>query len=168
LTRKEIKSVSLLYKTNTVSNTSKKIAVFPGSFDPITLGHVDIINRALPLFDTIIIAIGSNATKKHMWSLQDRKTAIEQLFNNNNNAIKVATYDGLTATFCKSQGAQFILRGLRNSTDFEYEQTIAQANDKVNGIDSVFIISSPEYGFISSSIVRDIARNGGDYSKLVP
>lgn len=168
MTRKEIKSVSLLYKTNTVSYTSKKIAVFPGSFDPITLGHVDIINRALPLFDTIIIAIGSNATKKHMWSLQDRKTAIEQLFNNNNNAIKVATYDGLTATFCKSQGAQFILRGLRNSTDFEYEQTIAQANDKVNGIDSVFIISSPEYGFISSSIVRDIARNGGDYSKLVP
>jgi pantetheine-phosphate adenylyltransferase len=167
LTRKGIKSVSLPYKIDIVSNTTKKIAVFPGSFDPITLGHVDIINRALPLFDTIIIAIGSNATKKHMWTLQDRKTAIEQLFKNNN-AIKVATYDGLTATFCKSQGAQFILRGLRNSTDFEYEQTIAQANDKVNGIDSVFIISSPEYGFISSSIVRDIARNGGDYSKLVP
>ena len=150
-----------------MSNTSKKIAVFPGSFDPITLGHVDIINRALPLFDTIIIAIGSNATKNHMWSLRDRKIAIETLFKNND-AIKVATYLGLTASFCKKQGAQYILRGLRNSTDFEYEQTIAQANDKVNGIDSVFIISSPEYGFISSSIVRDIARNGGDYSKLVP
>lgn len=150
-----------------MSNTSKKIAVFPGSFDPITLGHIDIINRALPLFDTIIIAIGSNASKNHMWSLQDRKTAIETLFKNND-AIKVATYEGLTASFCKKQGAQYILRGLRNSTDFEYEQTIAQANDKVNGIDSVFIISRPEYGFISSSIVRDIAINDGDYSKLVP
>lgn len=150
-----------------MSNTSKKIAVFPGSFDPITLGHVDIINRALPLFDTIIIAIGSNASKNHMWSLQDRKTAIETLFKNND-AIKVATYEGLTASFCKKQGAQYILRGLRNSTDFEYEQTIAQANDKVNGVDSVFIISRPEYGFISSSIVRDIAINDGDYSKLVP
>ena len=150
-----------------MSNNSKKIAVFPGSFDPITLGHVDIINRALALFDTIIIAIGSNAAKNHMWSLEQRKAAIESLFENND-AIKVATYQGLTASFCKSEGAQFILRGLRNSTDFEYEQTIAQANDKINGIDSVFIISSPAYGFISSSIVRDIARNGGDYSKLVP
>jgi len=150
-----------------VSNTLKKIAVFPGSFDPITLGHVDIINRALPLFDTIIIAIGSNAEKKHMWSLQQRKAAIETLFKNND-TIKVATYQGLTATFCKKQGAQYILRGLRNSTDFEYEQSIAQTNDKVNGIDSVFIIARPEYGFISSSIVRDIARNDGDYSKLVP
>lgn len=150
-----------------MSNTLKKIAVFPGSFDPITLGHVDIINRALPLFDTIIIAIGSNAEKKHMWSLQQRKAAIETLFKNND-AIKVATYQGLTTNFCKKQGAQYILRGLRNSTDFEYEQSIAQANDKVNGIDSVFIIARPEYGFISSSIVRDIARNDGDYSKLVP
>ena len=150
-----------------MSNNSKKIAVFPGSFDPITLGRVDVINRALPLFDTIIIAIGSNAAKNHMWSLEQRKAAIESLFENND-AIKVATYQGLTASFCKSEGAQFILRGLRNSTDFEYEQTIAQANDKINGIDSVFIISSPAYGFISSSIVRDIARNGGDYSKLVP
>ena len=150
-----------------MSNTLKKIAVFPGSFDPITLGHVDIINRALPLFDTIIIAIGSNAEKKHMWSLQQRKATIETLFENND-AIKVATYQGLTATFCKEQGAQYILRGLRNSTDFEYEQSIAQANDKINGIDSVFIIARPEYGFISSSIVRDIARNHGDYSKLVP
>ena len=150
-----------------MSNTLKKIAVFPGSFDPITLGHVDIINRALPLFDTIIIAIGSNAEKKHMWSLQQRKAAIETLFKNND-TIKVATYQGLTATFCKKQGAQYILRGLRNSTDFEYEKSIAQANDKVNGIDSVFIIARPEYGFISSSIVRDIARNDGDYSKLVP
>lgn len=150
-----------------MSNTLKKIAVFPGSFDPITLGHVDIINRALPLFDTIIIAIGSNAEKKHMWSLQQRKATIETLFENND-AIKVTSYQGLTATFCKEQGAQYILRGLRNSTDFEYEQSIAQANDKVNGIDSVFIIARPEYGFISSSIVRDIARNHGDYSKLVP
>ncbi|MGK0387199.1 MAG: pantetheine-phosphate adenylyltransferase [Patiriisocius sp.] len=146
---------------------TKKIAVFPGSFDPITLGHVDIINRALPLFDTIIIAIGTNAAKKHMWSLEERKTAIEKAFASHD-AIKVATYEGLTATFCKKEGAQFILRGLRNPTDFTYEQTIAQANDKVNGVDSIFLISSPEYSFISSSIVRDIARNGGDYNALVP
>ena len=130
-----------------MSNTSKKIAVFPGSFDPITLGHVDIINRALPLFDTIIIAIGSNASKNHMWSLQDRKTAIETLFKNND-AIKVATYEGLTASFCKKQGAQYILRGLRNSTDFEYEQTIAQANDKVNGIDSFYNLKTRVWFYI--------------------
>ncbi len=150
-----------------MSNTTKKIAVFPGSFDPITLGHVDIINRALPLFDTIIIAIGSNAAKKHMWALEDRKAAIEKVFANNQ-AIKVDTYEGLTADFCKKEGAQFILRGLRNQTDFAYEQNIAQANDKVNAVDSVFLISSPEHSFISSSIVRDIARNNGDFSALVP
>ena len=106
-----------------MSNTSKKIAVFPGSFDPITMGHVDIINRALPLFDTIIIAIGTNADKKYMWTLKERKTAIEKAFASHD-AIKVATYKGLTATFCKKEGAQFILRGLRNPTDFTSYQRI--------------------------------------------
>ena len=145
----------------------KSIAVFPGSFDPITLGHVNIINRALPLFDEIIIAIGVNTAKKYMWPLEERKAFIERAFANHPN-IKVKTYEGLTANFCKAEGAQFILRGLRNTTDFNYEQTIAQANDKVNGVDSVFLICSPEYSHISSSIVRDIARNGGDIGSLVP
>jgi len=144
-----------------------KIAVFPGSFDPITLGHVDIVERAIPLFDEIIVAIGTNATKKYMWSLEKRQEFIERTFANHP-SVKVKTYQGLTADFCKTEGAQYILRGLRNTTDFNYEQTIAQANHKVNDVDSLFIICSPELSHISSSIVRDIARNGGDIQSLVP
>ena len=131
-------------------------AVFPGTFDPITLGHVDIIKRALPLFD-----------KKTMFSLEERIQFIEDVFKNESQ-VKVKSYSGLTANFCKEENAQFIVRGLRNSIDFAYEQSIAQANAKVNGIDSVFLISSPEYSHISSSIVRDIARHGGDYQDLIP
>ncbi|MDC8005478.1 pantetheine-phosphate adenylyltransferase [Aureisphaera galaxeae] len=149
------------------TSSSPRRAVFPGSFDPITLGHVDIITRAVPLFDEIIVAIGVNAAKKYMWSLEERKAFLEKTFADFP-SVKVATYEGLTADFCKNEEAQFILRGLRNTTDFTYEQTIAQANEKVNGVDSVFIISDPEYSFVSSSIVRDIARNNGDYSNLVP
>ena len=144
-----------------------KIGVFPGSFDPITLGHVDIVERAVPLFDEIIVAIGTNAAKKYLWNLEERKTFIEKTFAKHS-SVKVKTYEGLTADFCKAEGAQFIIRGLRNTTDFNYEQTIAQANHKVNGVDSVFIICSPEYSHISSSIVRDIARNGGVIASLVP
>lgn len=149
------------------NKSNKRKAVFPGSFDPITLGHVDIINRALPLFDEIVIAIGINAEKKYMWSLENRKLRIENAFSEHSKIV-VKTYTGLTAAFCKEENAQFILRGLRNTTDFTYEQTIAQANEKVNGVDSVFLIASPEYSHISSSIVRDIARNDGDYSSLIP
>lgn len=145
----------------------KRIAVFPGSFDPITIGHLNIIERAIPMFDTIIVAIGMNAAKKYMWSLEERIAKLEATFSNHS-TVKIASYEGLTADFCKEKGAQYILRGLRNTTDFTYEQTIAQANDKVNGVDSVFLICSPEHSYISSSIVRDIARNGGDYSHLVP
>ena len=144
-----------------------KRAVFPGTFDPITLGHVDIIKRALPLFDELIIAIGVNADKKTMFSLEERIKFIEDVFKNESR-IKVKSYIGLTANFCKNEKAQFIVRGLRNSIDFAYEQSIAQANAKVNGVDSVFLISSPEYSHISSSIVRDIARHGGDYQDLIP
>jgi pantetheine-phosphate adenylyltransferase len=144
-----------------------KIAVFPGSFDPITLGHVDIIKRALPLFDKVIVAIGVNAAKQYMWTLGERTAKIEAAFKNEEKVV-VKNYTGLTATFCKEQKAQYILRGLRNATDFTYEQSIAQANEKVNGVDSVFLICSPEFSHISSSIVRDIARNDGDYSSLVP
>jgi pantetheine-phosphate adenylyltransferase len=149
------------------SNSKTRIAVFPGSFDPITLGHVDIINRALPLFDKIIIAIGINDAKKNMWPIDERITNLKHVFSGDPK-LEIASYKGLTADFCKEQQATCIIRGLRNSTDFTYEQTIGQANAKINGIDSIFLMCSPEYSHISSSIVRDIARNGGDYSALLP
>ena len=144
-----------------------KRAVFPGSFDPITLGHIDILNRALSLFDEIIIAIGVNADKKYMFSLEDRKKHIENAFENQPK-IKVKTYTGLTVDFCKAEQANFILRGLRNSSDFNYEQSIAQTNSSLADVESVFIISTPSLSNISSSIVRDVIRNGGDYTKMVP
>lgn len=142
-------------------------AVFPGSFDPITLGHVDIIERALPLFDEIIVAIGINAEKKYMWTLDERKSFLDKTFAHESK-IRVATYTGLTADFCKEQEAGYILRGLRNSLDFSYEKSIAQSNAKLAGIESVFIISSPGASHISSTVVRDIARHGGDISGFVP
>jgi len=144
-----------------------KRAVFPGSFDPITLGHIDIINRSLSLFDEIIIAIGVNADKKYMFSLEDRKKHLEETFKSESK-IKIATYTGLTVDFCKKEKAGFILRGLRNSTDFTYEQSIAQTNASLSGIESVFLICTPCVSNISSSIVRDVIRNGGDYRALVP
>lgn len=119
------------------------------------------------MFDEIIVAIGINAEKKYMWSLEERLSFITGVFKDNPK-VKVASYAGLTADFCKRKNAPFILRGLRNTTDFTYEQTIAQANEKVNGVDSIFLVCSPEYSHISSSIVRDIARNDGNYSSLVP
>ncbi|KAA3621597.1 MAG: pantetheine-phosphate adenylyltransferase [Flavobacterium sp.] len=142
-------------------------AVFPGSFDPITLGHVDIIKRATPLFDEIIVAIGINAEKKYMWTLDERKSFLELTFKDYP-TVRIGTYSGLTANYCKKENAQYILRGLRNTSDFTYEQTIGQANNSNFGVDSVFLMGSPEMSFISSSVVRDIARNGGDFSKLVP
>ena len=142
-------------------------AVFPGSFDPITLGHIDIIERGLTLFDEIIVAIGSNADKKYMWSLEERIGYIEKAFEGNSK-IKVASYEGLTVDFCHSVDARFLLRGLRNSLDFSYEKSIAQNNAKLAGVESVFLVCSPEVSHISSTIVRDIARNNGDYSNLVP
>ncbi len=117
-------------------------AVFPGSFDPITLGHVDVIERALPLFDEIIIAIGVNAEKKYMWSLEERKSFIEKTFVNESK-VKVKTYSGLTVHFCKAEKASFILRGLRNASDFTYEQSIAQTNAAMEGIESIFLVASP-------------------------
>ncbi|MCT8340824.1 pantetheine-phosphate adenylyltransferase [Flavobacteriaceae bacterium TK19130] len=142
-------------------------AVFPGSFDPITIGHIDIIERALPLFDEVIIAIGVNAAKKYRWSLEERKRFIEQAFKDVAE-VRVMTYEGLTTDFCKNIEADYIVRGVRNSNDFIYEQTIAQANKENFGIESIFLAASPKVAYISSSIVRDIERNGGDYSKLVP
>lgn len=144
-----------------------KIAVFPGSFDPITLGHIDIVKRALPLFDEIIIAIGINAEKKYMFSLEQRKQFIEAAFKEATQ-VKVKTYKGLTAHFCKEENATYLLRGLRNTTDFTYEQSIAQTNYLMAGLESIFLVTAPQFSHISSSIVRDIKRNNGDYSLLVP
>lgn len=146
----------------------EKIALFPGSFDPITLGHVSVIRRAIPLFDKIIIAIGINSDKKHMFPLEKRKAWIASVFKNDP-AIEVQTYDGLTVDFCKKAGANFILRGLRTAADFEFERSIGQINRKLfPEIETVFILTEPEFTPISSSIVRDVFRHGGDISGMVP
>jgi pantetheine-phosphate adenylyltransferase len=142
-------------------------AVFPGSFDPITLGHVDVINRASSLFDQIIIAVGVNADKKCMFTLDDRLHHIQETFKDDPR-IKVISYTGLTVDLCKKENAGFILRGLRNSSDFNYEQSIAQTNSSLADVESLFIMCSPRLSNISSSIVRDVIRNGGDYTKMVP
>ena len=144
-----------------------KKAVFPGSFDPLTLGHCDIINKSLDLFDEIIIAIGENSDKKNMFSMDDREKFIHDEFKNQQK-LKILSYDGLTVNFCKKIDANFIVRGLRNPADFEFEKTIAQTNKKLTGIETVFFLTSPETAYISSSIVREIINNKGDYTKLVP
>ncbi len=144
-----------------------KKAVFPGSFDPITLGHVDIIYRGLELFDEVIIAIGVNADKKYLFNLSQREAFIATLFAQEPR-IKVVCYEGLTVDLCKKEGVQYILRGLRNTTDFEFEKAIAEANAKLQEIETILLYSKPEHAFISSSIVRDVLRNQGDYSFMVP
>ncbi|MEM1340106.1 MAG: pantetheine-phosphate adenylyltransferase [Bacteroidota bacterium] len=142
-------------------------AVFPGSFDPLTLGHYDIIKRGITLFDELIIAIGINAEKKYMFTLEERKLFIEEAFANEPK-VKVLTYEGLTVHFCKKVNANFILRGLRNPADFEFEKAIAHTNRKLSEIETVFLLTSSGKSYISSSIVRDVIRNGGDYKGLVP
>lgn len=142
-------------------------AIFPGSFDPITNGHYDIINRAVPLFDEIIIAIGVNAEKKYMFSLEDRQRFIEEAFKNEPK-VRVITYAGLTIDLCKKENAQFILRGLRNPADFEFEKAIAHTNRRLSKIETVFLLTAANTSYISSSIVRDVLRNGGDVSDFVP
>jgi pantetheine-phosphate adenylyltransferase len=144
-----------------------RTAIFPGSFDPLTLGHVDVIQRALPLFDHLVIAIGVNADKKYMYSLEERKKIIRDTFRGIPN-IEVVHYEGLTVDFCQKIGAQFILRGLRNPADFEFEKAIAHTNRTLSDIETVFLLTASATSFISSSIVRDVIRNHGDYSKLVP
>lgn len=142
-------------------------AIFPGSFDPITLGHYDIIKRALPLFDEIVVAIGINAEKKYMFSLEDRKKFIEASFKDDPK-VSVVTYEGLTIDLCHKLDAKFILRGLRNPADFEFEKAIAHTNRQLSDIETVFLLTSIDTSHISSSIVRDVIRNGGDYTILVP
>lgn len=144
-----------------------KRALFPGSFDPITLGHTDIINRGLALFDEIIIAVGINSQKKYMFSLEQRMAFIEAIYKEEPK-IKVASYGGLTVDFCQSVDAEFILRGLRNPADFEFEKAIAHTNRRLSGIETIFFLTAAKTSYISSSIVRDVIRNGGDYTLLVP
>ena len=147
-----------------------RIAVFPGSFDPITLGHYDIVERASPLFDKIIIAIGKNSQKKYMFSLEQRKEFIRNTFKDFPN-VEVDDFEGLTVDYCKSKGVNFILRGLRNPADFEFEKAIAQTNralTRENVIETIFLLTSSGKSFISSSIVREIITHGGEYELLVP
>ncbi|MBC6999548.1 pantetheine-phosphate adenylyltransferase [Cytophaga sp. FL35] len=144
-----------------------KRAIFPGSFDPLTLGHYDIITRGITLFDEIIIAIGVNADKKYMFSLEQRTDFITKAFKEEPKVL-VHTYEGLTVDFCRKMNASFILRGLRNPGDFEFEKAIAHTNRKLSEIETVFLLTSSGKSYISSSIVRDVIRNGGDYTGLVP
>lgn len=145
-----------------------RIAVFPGSFDPITKGHESVVRRAAPLFDKIIIAIGKNANKKYMFDLEQRKSWIEDTFKDIP-TIEVVSYDGLTVNFCKEQNAGFILRGLRSYTDFDYEFGIAQMNKSlVSEVETIFLLTDPEHSAISSTIVRDIIRNNGNVEQFLP
>ena len=147
---------------------SKRIALFPGSFDPITLGHLDIIERALPLFDEIQIAVGKNSEKKYLFSLEQRVDWIEKTFSHQPK-VTVITYEGLTVDFAQKQGVNFLLRGLRNPADFEFEKAIAQANrEMVPQLETVFLLTSARYAYISSSIVRDVYIHGGDFKRFVP
>lgn len=143
-------------------------AVFPGSFDPITVGHIDLVKRALPLFDEIIIAIGINSQKQTLFDLDKRKKWIEDAFLDESR-VRVDTFQGLTVHFCKKVNARFIIRGIRNASDFDYEKTISQINHIVGeNVETVFLISGPEYAHISSTIVREIIKGGGDARSFLP
>ncbi len=145
-----------------------KTAVFPGSFDPFTIGHESVVRRALTIFDNIIIAVGYNSNKKGFFPLEKRMEWIENVFSGER-AVKVAWFSGLTVDFCKEQKAAYILRGLRTAADFEFERAIAQVNSAMDpGIESVFLLTRPEHTPINSTIVRDIFKHGGDASRFVP
>ena len=143
-------------------------AVFPGSFDPITLGHENIIRRAIPMFDEIVIAIGVNGSKKSMFTLDQRIEMLTRVFSNAP-SVNVETFSGLTVRFCEKVNAEWMLRGVRNGADFEYERTIAQMTKKLNpSLETVILFTDPEFAPISSTVVRDILANGGDVSNFVP
>jgi len=145
-----------------------KIALFPGTFDPFTLGHLDIVNRGLNMFDEVVVAIGVNTGKKHMFSLEQREQWIKEIFENEPR-VRVASYEGLTAKYAEQIGAQFILRGLRTNQDFTYEKQIAYVNEDMSPtINSVFLMSHQTNATVSSTIVRDLIQFGGDYEKYLP
>ena len=145
-----------------------RIAIFPGSFDPFTIGHESIVKRAIPMFDKIIIMIGFNVNKKSFFTVEKRQKWINQVFENETK-IEVEVYEGLTVDFCRAKGAKYILRGLRTSSDFEYERAIAQVNKKMYpGIETVFLLTLPEHTPINASIIRDIVLHGGNASMFLP
>src|SRR6056300_398224 len=144
-----------------------KRALFPGSFDPITIGHLDIIERGLSFFDEIVVGIGHNNEKNYMFSLEQRLSFVNACFADEPR-IKVASYKGLTIDFCAKVQADFILRGIRNNGDFEFEKAIARTNRHLSKIETVFLLTSAQNSYISSSIVREIIRNNGDYSSFIP
>lgn len=144
------------------------IAVFPGSFDPITVGHVELVQRALPLFDRIVVAIGINSQKKYLFSLEERLHWLREVFKDEPK-VEVGQFEGLTAHYANQIGARYLLRGLRNASDFDYEKTISQLNTIVgDGVETIFLISQPAYSHISSTIVREIIKGGGDASPFLP
>jgi len=146
----------------------KKIAVFPGSFDPFTIGHESVLCRALPLFDKVIVMLGVNNSKKNVFSIENRRLMIEEIFFDEPK-VKVQIYNGLTVNFCKEVGATYILRGLRTSADFEYERAIAQVNKQMyNDIETIFVLTMPEHTPINSSVVRDIITHNGNVKMFIP
>lgn len=146
----------------------ERIAIFPGSFDPFTVGHESVVKRAIPLFDKIVIMIGYNSNKRSFFPIEKREKWIKEVFKNEPK-ISVERYEGLTVDFCKKANARYILRGLRTSADFEYERAIAQVNKKMHPkIESIFILTMPEHTPVNSSIVRDIILHGGDASMFLP
>lgn len=145
-----------------------KIAIFPGSFDPITNGHIDLVRRFAPLFDKIIVAVGVNSAKKGLFSVEQRMKWLDEVFVNDP-TIDVGSFTGLTVNFCKKEGAKYLIRGLRNASDFDYEKTISQLNNIIgDNVETLFFISKPEYSHISSTIVREIIKGKGDISTFVP
>lgn len=145
-----------------------RICLFPGTFDPVTLGHVDIINRALPLFDKIVVGIGLNAAKVPMFSAEQRQQWIREIYKDEER-VEGAVYEGLTIDYCRKIGAHFILRGIRYVSDFEYEKTIADANRTLDrSIETIFLTGEPKYTSVASTIVRDIIRNGGNAAPFLP
>lgn len=145
-----------------------KTAVFPGSFDPITSGHVDLVRRAVPLFDKIVVAVGVNSQKKYLFPLEQRLAWLEAVFADEP-TVEVGKFEGLTAHYCQEIGANYLLRGLRNASDFDYEKTISQLNGIVGeGLETIFLISQPAFSHISSTIVREIIKGGGDASPFLP
>jgi pantetheine-phosphate adenylyltransferase len=147
---------------------SKRIALLPGTFDPITIGHANIVERAMQLFDEIVIGIGINSSKSTLFAIEKREAWIKEMYKSNNK-VRVVRYEGLTVTCCQEVGANYILRGLRNMADFDYEKNIAQMNKLVYpNAETVFLMCDPAYTPISSSVVRDLIRNGGDASAYLP
>lgn len=147
--------------------TSTKRALFPGTFDPFTVGHESIVRRGLALFDEIVVAVGNNSAKQTYFSLEKRMAMIKKVFENEPR-ISVVSYEGLTVEFARKSGIRNLLRGLRTAADFEYERAIAQVNKKMTGIESVFLLTSPEHTPVNSTIVREILKHGGDVSAFIP